>query len=151
MALVHDDDLARLDRIYNSTVSRSFIQYAIVLMFSHFQPLDGLRSYTVLGHIRSLKPAIHNARIGELFQHCDLSFTHSEGAQPKDMPSSHNSASAVTESSWVATLSNIFDKRREFLHVKTPLPQEHSRPQERSRRHSGYPLPTLPAASFLEL
>ena len=150
MVLVHDDDLARLDGFYDSTVSRSFIQYAIILMFSYFQPLDGLRSYAVLGHIRSLKPAIHNARIGELFQHRDLPLTHSQGSQPKDMPSSRNSASADTESSWVATLSNIFDKRREFLHVKRPFPQEHSRPQERSRRNASYLLPELPV-SFVEL
>ena len=34
MILVHDDDLVRLDGIYNSTVSRNSVQYTIVLMFS---------------------------------------------------------------------------------------------------------------------
>ncbi|KAH8993660.1 cytochrome P450 [Lactarius deliciosus] len=111
MLLVHDDDLARLDEVYDRT------------------PLD-----TVLSHIRGLKPTVHSVRI-----------------DPKDISSARNSASADTESAWVATLSNIFEKQCGFhgffsgcisatlklllisallstssasqsLHVKTPFP-----------------------------
>ncbi|KAN0128218.1 hypothetical protein V8E53_013984 [Lactarius tabidus] len=46
MALVHDDDLARLDGIFDRTGLP-----------------DGLQSDVLLSHIRSLKPTIHNARI----------------------------------------------------------------------------------------
>ncbi|KAF8260322.1 hypothetical protein EI94DRAFT_1811875 [Lactarius quietus] len=51
MALVHDDDLARLDGICDIST------------------LDGLQSDVMLCHIRSLQPAVHSARIAaELIQ-----------------------------------------------------------------------------------
>ena len=76
MVLVHDDALARLHGIYDSTVSRSSIQYTIVLTFSYFQPQDGLRSDVMLSHIRSLKPMVYNVQIGEIFQYRNFSITH---------------------------------------------------------------------------
>ena len=114
MILVHDDDMARLHGIHNSTVSRSSIQYAIAFMFSYFQPLDGLQSDVVLSHIRSLKPTVHSARIGELFQYRNISITHSGGTHPKDLSSARNRASFDTEPAWVASLSNIFEEQCEF-------------------------------------
>jgi hypothetical protein len=59
------------------------------------------------------QPTVYNAWIGELFQYRTFSITHSGGTHPKDMSSAH-SASADTESAWVATLSNVFEKRCEF-------------------------------------
>ena len=114
MVLVHDNALAWLHGIHDSTVRRRSIQYTIVLMYSFFQPLDGLQSDVVISHIRSLKPTVHNARIGELFRYRNFSITHSGGAHPKALSSAHNSTSADTESVWVGTLSNIFEKRCEF-------------------------------------
>ena len=75
MVLVHDDDLARLDGICESLVGRGFIQYAVVLMFSYFQLMDGLQSDLLSSHIRSLKPTVNNARIGEFFQYRNVSLT----------------------------------------------------------------------------
>jgi hypothetical protein len=85
MVLVHDDDLARLDGVCDSIVGRSSIQYAVVLIFSYFQPLDSLQSIVTLRHMRGLRPTAHIARIGELFQ-CHgvtISTTNSGGAHLK--------------------------------------------------------------------
>ncbi|KAI9439540.1 hypothetical protein H4582DRAFT_1535387 [Lactarius indigo] len=73
---------------------------------------DALQSDVALSHIRSLRPIVHNTRI--------------------DLPSARNSASADTESTWVATLSNTFEQQRELhvslsLHVKTSSIQHISR------------------------
>jgi len=57
---------------------------------------------------------VYNVQIGEIFQYRNFSITHSGGAYPKDLSSAGKSASADTESAWVATLSNIFEKRCEF-------------------------------------
>jgi hypothetical protein len=108
MVLVHDDDLARLDGVCDTIVGRSSIQYAVVLMFSYFQPLDSLQSSVMLRHMRGLRPTAHVARIGELFQ-CygvTISITNSGGAHLKDL-----SSGMETKSACVATLSNIFQKR----------------------------------------
>ena len=67
----------------------------------------------MLGCIRSLKPTVHNARIGELFRYLNLSVTHSEGTNRKDMSSTGNGASDHTSSACVATLSKIFQSRCE--------------------------------------
>ena len=80
-------------------------------MLSHPQALDDLQPAVVLNHIQSLKPTVHNALIGELFQNNDISITHSGGAHLKDLSSSR---SAATESAWVAALSNIFENGCEF-------------------------------------
>ena len=95
------------------------IQYVVVLMFSYFQLPDGFQSDLMSSHIRSLKPAVHNARIGELFQFRNFSLTHTVGAHLKDMSSARNSTSTDTESAWVATLSPIFEKR--FISTTWPL------------------------------
>jgi hypothetical protein len=59
---------------------------------------------------------IYNTPIGEpsLSQ---LSISHRRGAHRKDLSSVRNSASAETESAWVATLSNIFENQSEFLRL----------------------------------
>jgi hypothetical protein len=105
MVLVHDDDLAQLDGVCDSIVGRSSIQYAVVLNFSYFQPLDSLQSSVTLGHMRSLRPTAHITRIGELFQ-CHNVTTNSGGAHLKDL-----SSGMETETSCVATLSSIFQER----------------------------------------
>jgi hypothetical protein len=65
MVLVHDDDLARLDGICDVTVCRSSIYNTHrCIDVSLLQRLD---ADVTLSHIRSLKPTLHNARIGELF------------------------------------------------------------------------------------
>ena len=61
--------------------------------------------------IRGLKPAVHNAQIGEFFQYRDFSITHTGGTHLKDMSSAPNGASADTESAWVGTLSAIFEEQ----------------------------------------
>lgn len=68
MFLVHDDDLARLDGIWDVTVGRSSIYNAHrdIDVFLHQRPDD---SDVMLNHIRNLKPSLYTARIGELF-HC---------------------------------------------------------------------------------
>ncbi|KAN0130498.1 hypothetical protein V8E53_011584 [Lactarius tabidus] len=73
MVLVHDDDLVRLDGIFEST------------------PLNALQRDLVLNHIRSLEPTLHITRI--------------------DLSSTHNCSSVDTQSAWVATLSNVFEKQ----------------------------------------
>ncbi|KAH9029313.1 hypothetical protein EDB83DRAFT_2654975 [Lactarius deliciosus] len=80
--------------------------------FDGIYPLNALEPDVVLSYVRSLKATIHNTRIG---------------AHPKDLPSARHSASAGTESAWVATLSNIFEKQypsstssaSQSLHVNT--------------------------------
>jgi hypothetical protein len=115
MALVHDDDLARFEEICDTqAVGRSSIQYTVALMFSCFQTLDGLQSDVMLSHIRSFMPPLHYTRIGELFQYRKFSTTHIGGVCLEYLWSARNSASADTESAWIATLSNIFERRCRF-------------------------------------
>ncbi|KAI9456874.1 hypothetical protein BJY52DRAFT_536657 [Lactarius psammicola] len=108
MLLVHDDDLARLDRIYDST------------------SLEGLQSDEVLSHVQSLKPTVHSTRI--------------------DLSSTRNNASAETGSVWVATLSNIFEKRSSSSTSSTPRSPRVRTPlrQERSRWYANHPPPPCP-------
>ena len=116
MVLVYDDSLARLHWIRDSTVSRSSIQYTIVIMFSYFQPLDGLQSDSVAtSEASGPKPTVHNARIGELFQYRNFSITYGGGAHSKDLSSAHNSASADTESIWVQSQTPLKNEFHVFL------------------------------------
>ncbi|KAI9434971.1 caspase domain-containing protein [Lactarius indigo] len=111
MVLIHDSDLARLDGIYNSI------------------PEDGLPSDVVLSHVRSLRPTVHSAQIGEPFQYRDFSTTRSGGANLKDLESARGIASGDPKPIWVATLSNIFERglspspssALQSLHVEAPL------------------------------
>ena len=116
MVLIHDDDLAQLGGIYESTVGRCFKEETVVLMYSYFQQLDSIQSNVMLSHIRSPKLTVYNSRIGELLQYRNFSITHSGGIYPKDLSSADSSASTGpdTESTWVATLSNIFEMRSRF-------------------------------------
>jgi hypothetical protein len=64
----------------------------------------------VLSHIQRIKPTIHYAQIGAHLQHCSIFNTHTGGTYPKDLSSAPESGTDI-ESTWVATLSNIFEKR----------------------------------------
>ena len=116
MLLVHDDDLAELRGIYDSTVSSALdntlaIHHCIDVFL--LKAPDALQSEAALGRIRSLKPTVHNVRIGELFRYLNLSATHREGAHRKDLSPTGDGASDHTSSTCVATLSKIFQNRCE--------------------------------------
>ena len=82
------------------------------------------------------------------FSVSQLSITHSGGVHLKDLSSARNSASADTESAWVATLSNILTSRCEFHVYKkfvssdsaVPwVPDTHSPPLPDPQRYSPTP------------
>ena len=117
MILVHDGDLEELRGMYDLTVSSASDNTLpmYVLRFYLIKALGALQSEAVFapGHIRSLKPTVHNARIGELFIYPNLLVTHSEGAHRKDLSSIGNGASDHASSICVATLSKIFQNQCE--------------------------------------
>jgi hypothetical protein len=112
MVLVHDDDLAPLHGIYDNAVRQVPSDTCIYVFFllKILQPLDCLQSDVVLSHIRSIKPTVHCAQIGAHSQHRSIFNTHRGGTYPKDLSSAPESGTDI-ESTWVATLSNIFEKR----------------------------------------
>ncbi|KAH9174155.1 hypothetical protein EDB89DRAFT_1884333, partial [Lactarius sanguifluus] len=72
--------------------------------------MDSLQPDVLLSYIQSLKPTVHSAQI--------------------DLSDGRNDASLDTESAWVATLSNVFDKLHSLstpasqsLHARTPSSQ----------------------------
>ena len=67
------------------------------------QKPDAFHSDLVLSHIQSLKPTVYYTQIGAILEYQNLYITHSAGALGKDL----SSASADTEPTSVATLSNI--------------------------------------------
>ena len=86
----------------------------LCLDFSHFQSLDDFQPTVVLSRIRRLKPTAYNHSIGELFLYRNFLITHGRDDHPKALSSACNSTGAETESTRVATLSNVFEKPGEF-------------------------------------
>lgn len=86
----------------------------LCLDFSHFQSLDDFQPTVVLSRIRRLKPTVYNHSIGELFLYRNFLITHGRDDHPKVLSSACNSTGAETESTRVATLSNVFEKPGEF-------------------------------------
>ncbi len=115
MALVHDDDLTRIDGLDDDTqaVSGDLYCIPIVSIFSCLQSLEALQPDTVLCHLRSLKPKVHDVLLGpgELLSVHNFSISHSGGVHTKDPSSGSSSANADAEASRVAMLSTIFKER----------------------------------------
>ena len=62
MALVHDDDLARIDGLGDDTVSGDLYCTPLISIFFCLQSLEAFESDTILRHLRSSagKPKVHD-------------------------------------------------------------------------------------------
>ena len=63
MVLVHDNDLAQLDGIYDDTVSRTLHCPPIKLKFC-LQSVESLQPDIFLGHLRSMQLKVHKVTLG---------------------------------------------------------------------------------------
>ena len=118
MILLHDDDLVQLKGVYKSTVGRSFRQstHHCVDIFSAVSLLSDTERYQIRCNVKPHpKPRANSPQLSDWWALSVSQFliTHCGGTHPKDLSSARNSASASadTESAWVATLSNIFEKQ----------------------------------------
>ena len=66
MALVHDDDLARIDGLCDDTVSGDLYCLPVISTFSCLQLLEALEPDAILRHLRSSagKPKVHDVPLG---------------------------------------------------------------------------------------
>ena len=66
MALVHDDDLARIDGLCDDTVSGDLYCLPVISTFSCLQLLEALEPDAILRHLQSSagKPKVHDVPLG---------------------------------------------------------------------------------------
>ena len=118
MLLVHDDDLVQLDGIYDSAVSRSSLQYPIVLipliLATRRQARRSPIRWTVKSHPKPQTNAPLHSDWWAVSESRLSIISHSGAAHPKDLTSGRDSASADTKFTGVVTLSTLFEKQCEF-------------------------------------
>jgi hypothetical protein len=119
MALVHDDDLARLDVFGDDTVSRSLDRCTapVLLIFAYLQSLDFLPPGEVAIRLRRSKP-----EVCEVLFHSDpgsyygFSVSHRGNVYMTDLSAGNRDANADTKPVRAAMLSgsHTSEGRREF-------------------------------------